>query len=74
MISGDIKTNLINIEFNSSPMKDTVLKTVYDLLELIRVVKAHKISNEQVTLIGFALPKLTVAGVAVEIEVQYNQL
>ena len=73
VVSGDIETNLVNIEVNSSTMKETVLKTVYDLMELVRVVKAHEVSNEEVALIGFALPKLSVAGVAVEIEVRYNQ-
>ena len=73
VVSGGIKTNLVNIEVNSSTMKVTVLKTVYDLMELVRVVKAHEVSNEEVALIGFALPKLNVAGVAVEIEVRYNQ-
>ena len=71
--SRDRKTNLVNIEVNSSPMKETVMKTVYDLIELVRVVKAHEVSNEEVALIGFALPKLSAVGIAVEIEVQYNQ-
>ena len=70
--SGDRETNLVNIEVNSSPMKETVLKSVCDLIQLVRVVKAHKVLNEEVALIGFALPKLSVAGVAVEIELQYN--
>ena len=73
VVSGDIETNLVNIEVNSSTMKETVLKTVNDLMELVRVVKAHEVSNEEVALIGFALPKLSGPGIAVEIEVRYNQ-
>ena len=34
--------------------------------------KLHNIPNKEVSLVGFALPKLGVAGVAVKVKVQYD--
>ena len=66
-------TNLVNIEVNSSPMSETVRKVIHGLVELLRVVKAHNIKEDiELKLIGFALPKLNTAGLAVKVEVSYK--
>ncbi|XP_065886557.1 uncharacterized protein [Dysidea avara] len=54
---------------HSSPYLYTVQKLVVGLVELLRVMKGHKISC--CALIGFALPKLGVKRCIVKIEVSY---
>ena len=66
---------VVCIEVNSSSlMKDTATKILHGLLQLLRIVKAHKISipDEKLSLVGFALTKLNEVGVAVKVKMQYN--
>ena len=70
----DNKSIAVYIEVNSSPTKDTATKVIHGLLQLLRAVKAHDIwiSDKELSLVGFALPKLGKIGVAVKVKMQYN--
>lgn len=48
---------IVNIEVNSSPIKQTILKTIHELIRLARIVKCHE-QVEGVCLTGFSLPNL----------------
>ena len=58
------------MEVNSSPFIYTVRKLVYDIIDLMRVAKAHGIGNA--TLVGFALPKLLVKRAIIKVTVTYT--
>ena len=63
-------TNLVNIEVNSSPIEQTVSKTIHGLIQLARIVKCHEVKD--VCLTGFSLPNLQKKTVAVKTEVKYD--
>ena len=66
-------TTLVDTEVNSSLMSETVRKVILGLVDLVRIVKAHKITEQiKLKLIGFALPKLSAKGLIVEMEVSYE--
>ena len=45
------KSILCTLEVHSSPILDTVRKTAYGVIQLLRIIKAHQI--EECMLIGF---------------------
>ena len=66
-------TTLVDMEVNSSLMSETVRKVILGLVDLVRIIKAHKITEQiKLKLIGFALPKLSAKGSIVEVEVSYE--
>ena len=66
------KSTVVSIEVNSSSMKETVIKTMHGIIQIVRIVKAHDVPNKEASLVGFALPKLGVKGMAVKVKVQYD--
>ena len=65
----DPKTNLCIIEVHSSPFVATIRKVAIDLIEILRVVKAHGITECAMT--GFAFPKLDIDQCIVKVTVLY---
>ena len=49
-------SNVCPIEVHSSPFVATIRKLVYGIIDLLGLVKAHKIDDCK--LVGFALPKI----------------
>jgi len=74
-LNTDERTNLVNIEVNSSPMSQTVCKVIHGLIQLLRVAKAHgvNVENDQLKLQGFAVPKRHVQGMVVKVSVAYSE-
>ena len=58
------------IEVHSSPFLYTIRKVAYNMLQLLRVVKAHKING--CAMIGFAFPKLLTKRYMVKVQMTYN--
>ena len=63
------QTNLCIIEVHSSPFVTTIRKVAVGIIEILRVVKAHGIT--ECTLTGFAFPKLDVNQCVVKVTVSY---
>ena len=65
----DPKTNLCIIEVHSSSFVATIRKVTIDLIEILRIVKAHGIT--ECTMTGFAFPKLDIDQCIVKVTVSY---
>ena len=48
---------LVNIEVNSSPIQQTILKTIHGFIQLARIVKCHE-QVKDAFLTGLSLPNL----------------
>ena len=63
-------SNVCTMEVHSSPFVATIRKLVYGIIDLLRLVKAHKVDDCK--LVGFTLPKIKCKRCIVKVTVTYK--